>query len=326
MRGIKMKFTVLVITFNSELFKTYLTLQSVIEQKFDDFEIVIADDGSRDNHFSQIKEFFDRKQFENYKLVANKENKGTVKNLLSGLQCTEGKYVKFISAGDALYDENTLQNVYDFMEKNECSCCFGLIKGYRRESKTDIKTIPYFHPFDMKAYRKKDTKRIIKNLVLYSDNVCGASICYEKKFAIDYMKKIQDVVVYEEDIFQVLAAVEGRPLQLYDEYMIWYEIGAGITTKKNSGFEELIRQDVERFYKELYRKHGDHPKVRKRFQLLKFYKIKNLYLRTILRFFVNPDALRYFIDSMLQRKCKAHEKKTDTTGFLERESFWKQIY
>lgn len=324
-RRVRMKFTVLVITYNSDLFKTYLTLQSVIDQKFEDYEIVIADDGSKENHFSELQSFLDKKQFKRYKLVANEKNKGTVQNLLSGLEHTEGKYVKFISAGDALYDENTLQNVYDFMEENHCDCCFGLIQGYQRDPSCSVKKVRYFHPFDINAYRKKDTRRIVKNLVLYSDNVCGASICYEKDFALEYMGRIQNEVVYEEDIFQVLAAVEDRPVQLYDEYMIWYEIGTGMTTQKHSEFEELIRKDVERFYKELYRQHGDHPNVKKRFQLLKLYRIKNLYLRTVLRFFVNPDALRYFVDSMIQRKCKAHQKETETIGFLEQEDFWKQL-
>jgi len=320
-----MKFTVLVITYNADLFKTYLTLQSVLEQKYEDVEIVIADDGSRDNHFAEIKEFLDRKQFQQYKLVANKENKGTVQNLISGLKQVEGKYVKFISSGDTLYDENTLQNVCEFMERNNSTCCFGLIQGYTGDGENTVQKVPYYHPFDINAYRKKDAKAIVKNLVLYSDNVCGASICYEREFAIEYMNRIQKDVVYEEDIFQVLAAVEGKPLHLYDDYMIWYEIGTGMTTKKNSGFEELIRQDVERFYKELYQQHGEHPDVKKRFKLLKLYKIKNLYIRTILRFFVNPDALRYFIDSMLQRKKGAHGKITKGTGFLERENFWQQI-
>ena len=320
-----MRFTVLVITYNSDLRKTYLTLQSIISQKFDDFEIVISDDGSRDNHFSKIQQFFEKKQFTRYKLVANKKNRGTVQNLLSGLRRTEGDYVKFISAGDALYDENTLQHVYDFMVRNKYACCFGLLQGYKWDTANSIKKVKYFHPFDMKAYRRKDTKRIIKNLVLYSDNVCGAAICYEREFAVEYMTRIQKEVIYEEDIFQVLAAVEGRPVQLYDDYMIWYEIGTGMTTKKHSEFEELIRKDVERFYKELYRQHRENVYVKKRFRLLKLYNIHNLYIRTILRFFVNPDALRYVLVTMIQRKCGVHWKQTETIGFLEKEEFIRQV-
>ena len=238
---------------------------------------------------------------------------------------TEGKYVKFISAGDAFYDDQTVQGIFDFMEREHCCCCFGLLQGYQVEDHNSIKKIKYYHPFDLNAYRKKDVRRITKNLVLYSDNVCGAAICYEKEFAIDYMHRICQEVVYEEDIFQVLAAVEGRPVQLYDRYMIWYEIGSGMTTKKHSEFEERIRRDVERFYRKLYEIHGDNPFVKKRFRLMKLYRIKNLYIRTFVRFFANPDALKYFVNAMIQRRSGVHQKSTGQVGFLEQEDFWNQF-
>lgn len=320
-----MKFTILMITYNSQLFKIFLTLQSIVSQRFDDYEIVIADDGSKQNYFLEIEEFLKKQKFDRYKLIANEKNKGTVQNLISGLKHTEGKYVKFISAGDVLFDQNTIQDVYDFMEREHCCCCFGLIQGYRMEGHGCIKKVKYFHPFDMNAYRKKDGKRIARNLVLYSDNVCGAAICYEKEYALNYMQRICPEVVYEEDIFQVLASVEEAPVQLYDRYMIWYEIGTGMTTKKHSEFEQLIREDVERFYRKLYETHSENPFVKKRFRLMKLYKIKNLYIRTFVRFFANPDALRYFVNAMIQRKSGVHQKNTGQIGFLEQEDFWNQF-
>ena len=320
-----MKFTVLVISYNSKLSQLYLTLQSVLWQRFDDFELVIADDGSSENHFAELEKFFQKNQFTHYKLIANHENRGTVQNILSGLRHTEGKYVKLISAGDALYDENTLQKIWDFMEKEQCEGCFGLLQGYQWEEEKRIRKVGYFHPLDIKAYRSRDHRRIVKNLVLYSDNVCGAAICYKTGFALEYMERIQAQVLYEEDIFQVLAAVEGRELRLFDAYMIWYEIGTGMSTKKNSGFETRMRRDEESFYKELYRQYGEHPNVKKRFRLMKFYKIHNLYLRTFFRFFANPDSLRYVLVSMVQRKRGAHKQKTDTAGFLEQEDFLEKL-
>ena len=319
-----MKFTVLVLNYNANPQKTFLTLQTIIDQKFDSFEVVIADDGSKDNHFPAIREYLERRGFQNYKLVANEKNQGTVKNILSGLAVCEGKYVKFISSGDGLYAENTLQKVYDFMEENRSHSCFGLLQGYQKEE--EVVKVPYFHPFDLVAYRKKDTKRILKNLTLYSDNVCGAAICYEKEFALEYMNRIQNEVVYEEDIFQVLAAVEGKPVDLFDDYMVWYEIGSGISTKKGpSKFDELLRQDVERFYRKLYDLHPENKYVKKRFHLMKYYKIKNLYLRTMLRTIENPDAIRYLVDSLIQRKRKVHQKANPGTGFLEQQDFWDKL-
>lgn len=311
-----MKFTVLVITYNAKWEKLKLTLSSILRQSMTDYEIVIADDGSKDNMEQTIREYFAKQGFSGYKLVMNEKNQGTVANLISGLAVTEGEYVKFISAGDLLYCEDTLQMIYDFMIEHHSESCFGLIQGYRMAD-GHIQKVGYYHPFDMNAYRKGDKDRIMKNLVLYSDNVCGASITYENHFAKEFMNRIKDDVKYEEDIFQVLAAVEGRGVDFIDEYLIWYEIGEGITTQKKSGFEALVRQDVDRFYRRLYEWHGNNPYVKKRYQLLGLYKITNLYVRTFLRFFINPDALRYFVDTTIQRKKKVHEKPTTLVGFLE---------
>lgn len=321
-----MKFSVLVVTYNSEIEKVLLTLESILRQRFKDFEIVISDDGSEENHFKEIEEYFKKKGFINYKLIANETNQGTVKNLIVGLQHATGKYVRDFGPGDAFFAEDTMQHLYDFMEGNQYEGCFGLIRAYSLNPSREVEVKGYYHPFDIEAYRTKESdKRILKNLALYSDNVSGAATCYRREFYLEYLEKIKDYVVYEEDIFQVLAAAEGRRLHLFDEYMVWYEVGDGVSTKKHTKFEELLRQDVERFYNMLYERYGDNKYIRKRKQLSVFYKIKNLYIRTILRFFVNPDAIPYLCSSMLQRKRGAHTREIEVKGFLEQPEFWKAI-
>lgn len=318
------KMTVLIVTYNSKLEKLILTLESVLQQKFEDYEIVIADDASKEKCFKQLKKYFEYRQFRNYKLVSQEENLGTVKNLIHGLELVNGKYVKFISAGDTLYDESTLQKIYDFMEEEQSECCFGLMQGYRRQQNA-MEKISFPHPFDIEAYRKKKSKRIERNLVVYSDNVCGASLCYEKNFAIEYMNKISDCVVYEEDIFQVLSTLEGRPITFLDDYVVWYEYGEGVSTSGQSKFQEALAKDTELFYEKIYQNYPKNRYIRKRHGLIKFYRIRNLYFRTVLRFFVNPHLVCYLTSALLQKVTKKHEKPNERNGFLDREVFWKNI-
>ena len=251
----------------------------------------------------------------------NEQNRGTVQNILSGLKACEGEYVKPISSGDCLYAEDTLTRLYDFMKADSLDYCHGLIRGYQQLDDGKIQYVPYSHPFDIEAYRKRDMDRITKNLVLYSDNTCGAGICYEKKFFIHYMNLISEVVKYEEDIFQVVAAVENKKTALFDDYVIWYEIGLGVSTNKKSKIYDLLAKDVDGLYRKLYEWHPENKYVKKRYSLLPLYNIKNLYVRTILRFFVNPDSIRYLLSSYYQRFAKKHEKKNPSPGFLDDESF-----
>lgn len=316
-----MKISVLVLSYNSDIRKLFLTLQSIIKQKMDSFEIVVTDDGSNDNHKEELNNYFQNCGFTNYRLVMNEENRGTVQNIISGLRFCDGEYVKPISGGDCLYDENTLSKMYVFMKENTLDYCHGLVRGYCMTDNSEIREVPYGHPFDIEAYRKRDMDRITKNLVLYSDNTCGATICYERKFFLDYMLRISEVVKYEEDIFQVVAAVENKRVALLDDYVIWYEIGEGVSTNKKSRLYYLLAEDVDGLYRKLHEWHPDNKYVKKRYQLLPLYRIKNMYIRTILRFFVNPDAIRYLCSSFLQRVRKAHRKKNANPGFLDDRKF-----
>lgn len=318
-------FSVLVIIYNCQLEKLLLTLQSIVEQTFKNVEIILADDGSKNNYFTEIKNFFKQRKFTEYKLISNKTNVGTVKNLISGLSHVSGRYVKFLSAGDALYSPHTIENTFNFMEQTQANGCFGLLQGYSKEITGKIKKINFNHPFDLEAYRKKDWKRIERNLILYSDNVCGAAICYKTEYAEEYMQKIVRDVVYEEDIFQVLATVEGKGLYFFDQYMIWYEVGTGVSTSTNSVFQEMLRQDVERFYRRLYEKYPEHKYIKKRHNLMKYYKIENLYIRTAFRIFENPHLIIYLIQSVLQRRKNIRMAAGTEKGFLECKDFWRKL-
>lgn len=311
-----MKFSVIVVTYNADLSKLWFTLNSVLAQNFEDYEIVISDDGSKENHFTEITEYFVKKGFTEYTLVANGVNQGTVKNLIAGLSAAKGKYVRDFGPGDAFYCEDTMQHLYDFMETNSYEACFGRLKGYHMAADGTPEFKSFYHPMDLDAYRKGG-KRILKNLILYSDHVSGAATCYTRDYYLEYLNRLKDVVIYEEDIFQVLAALEGRRLQLLDENIVWYEVGEGTSTQKHSRFEELLRQDVANFYEMLAAQFPDDPYVKKRKKLSGFYRIRNLYIRTLLRFFVNPDALRYLCQAMLQKRHRSAQERADAPGFLD---------
>ena len=110
-------FSVLLVTYNSELSDIFKTLTSIINQEFEHFEIVLSDDGSEDNKFKQIEEFMKEHKFFNYKMVGHDKNQGTVKNLISGLENCSGKYVRDFGPGDMFYTKDSLKKLYEFMEK-----------------------------------------------------------------------------------------------------------------------------------------------------------------------------------------------------------------
>ena len=77
-----MKASVIVLTYNANPEKLKMTLKSVIGQKCDDFEIIIADDGSKTRWDDETEQFFHKYGFEKYNF-AGKCKGFKVKSVLS---------------------------------------------------------------------------------------------------------------------------------------------------------------------------------------------------------------------------------------------------
>ena len=76
--------TVVVLTYNPVWEKLRATLKSIVEQQDVHLQVVITDDGSKNNHFDKVELFFKEIGFDDFKLISNKNNEGTVINLYRG--------------------------------------------------------------------------------------------------------------------------------------------------------------------------------------------------------------------------------------------------
>src|SRR5947209_8581316 len=101
-------FSVVIPTYNREKL-IQNTLNSVLNQKYQSFEIIVIDDGGQDNTEQLIKNIDDPK-ISYYK----KENgeRGAARNY--GWQLAKGSYVTFLDSDDIFY-ENHLKEAYDFI-------------------------------------------------------------------------------------------------------------------------------------------------------------------------------------------------------------------
>ncbi len=117
--------TVIVASYNPIWEKLRRTLCSIILQKDIHIEIIVVDDGSEDNLFIKIRNFFYEYNFKEYILMDSDINQGTCINIYRGAKAAKGKYLKCISPGDYLYEETTLKQMYEYAEKNNADVCFG---------------------------------------------------------------------------------------------------------------------------------------------------------------------------------------------------------
>jgi len=110
--------TIVIPSYNHELFIAD-AIQSVIDQSYDDIELIIIDDGSVDESVKVIESFIDKCQnrFKNFKFVT-RENKGLPRTLNEALEYAAGKYFAMLSSDDILLKEKTSKLVA-YLEKHE---------------------------------------------------------------------------------------------------------------------------------------------------------------------------------------------------------------
>lgn len=106
------KVTVAIAVYNGANF-IHQTINSVLNQSFQDFEIIVIDDGSIDQTVNIIKSF----ENERIKLFENKTNKGLIYTRNKYLQLANGEYIAILDADDVWYP-NKLAIQVDFMDSN----------------------------------------------------------------------------------------------------------------------------------------------------------------------------------------------------------------
>lgn len=106
-------------TFNSG---TYISvaIESVTSQIFTDWELIIIDDGSKDNTSEIVNHYSNSDN--RIKYIRNAFNKGVSHARNIGLNIASGEYVAFLDSDD-FWDVNFLKKMYDFCKKNNYNFC-----------------------------------------------------------------------------------------------------------------------------------------------------------------------------------------------------------
>ena len=91
-------------------------IDSILEQTFQDFEIIIVDDGSTDSSGAICDEY--AKKHTNIKVI-HKSNEGLLLARRTALQKVSGKVVLFLDSDD-YWDKELLENVYSTFQKYSC--------------------------------------------------------------------------------------------------------------------------------------------------------------------------------------------------------------
>lgn len=106
-------FSIIVVSFNAEKY-IEKTLFSILNQKFQDYEIIVKDACSKDDTLKKIP------QDNRIRIYCTKDN-GIYDGMNEAIEYVQGQYCTFLNCGDTFFDENVLKKVYDVISKKEAN-------------------------------------------------------------------------------------------------------------------------------------------------------------------------------------------------------------
>lgn len=103
------RFSVIMCAYNLEKIVN-IAIESVLNQKFNDYELIIVNDGSLDNTLEVLKKY-EEKANGKIRVINNKKNIGLSASRNKAIRQAKGEYIVHLDGDDTLYNRNTLANI-----------------------------------------------------------------------------------------------------------------------------------------------------------------------------------------------------------------------
>lgn len=121
--------SIIVPVYNGEVYLVRL-IQSIMQQTWSDYELIVIDDGSTDNSLALLTKMKESFKEENKMIVIHQENGGISKARNRGLSEAQGEYIIFIDQDD-LINNDYIEVLYNNIEKSRADI---IISGFNKVS------------------------------------------------------------------------------------------------------------------------------------------------------------------------------------------------
>ena len=210
-------------------------LDSVVNQTFEDIEIICVNDGSSDSSLSILEQYACQ---DDRIIIFSQENKGLGASRNVGLNIAKGKYVLFVDSDDYL-ELNALKELYDISEEKSLDVLiFKLINFYDETKESFCETyheMPYFN---------NHVKDICFNYEDISDFVIDVDVtAYTKFFKKDFISdfRFNEHLIFEDNLFTMQYIFKAKRMYFYDSHLYHRRIRENsIITNKSKNYADVI--------------------------------------------------------------------------------------
>lgn len=187
----KLRFTVAISAHNIEQY-IGRAIESVLNQEFENYELIIVDDCSEDNTVQEAKKY----ECDKIRVLKTKSNTGTAGGTRNvAIDNAKGEYIIFLDGDDTLYDSQTLQKIDNVIGMDNPDLVYLGFEDVGQGNKERISN-------------QENSSKIARLICDLTFSV--SSRCWNRKFLLENNMKFVEGMYYEDEIYCLKATILSK--------------------------------------------------------------------------------------------------------------------
>ncbi len=254
MKNTKELISIIIPAYNAET-TISRTLSGIVNQTYPNLEVLVVNDGSKDNTEAVVKSFITAYPDKNIILI-NKPNSGVSETRNMGLDKCTGKYVIFMDSDDNYIKHDALEKMHNLLIKKDvdmvvCNFTHPVFKAYLKSGKYDLtkdKDLKKYYD-DFFAFGMPWNKLMKKELISAKFNK-DVAFAEDELFMVEQNSKFQKVYYTSEVLINYYCA----PINSENPSAINKVHSLENVKKEKAGFF-FLRQQTTDIRDEVFTKH-----------------------------------------------------------------------
>jgi len=237
-----MKISVIVPVYNCEMYLNKC-INSVLNQTFEDFEVIIINNGSLDDSAQICAKYADEDPRVNYVLKENSGGAGEPRN--KGMDLAKGEYIVFLDADDYL-EPTALEVLYKEAVSMDYDCVIASYRNFSEDYITDFNTILE----ERELIGEKEVRDYFTRI--YPNGEAGYlwNKIYKKDIIDHYEIRFPSMQRLEDGFFNVDYFSHVDKCKIIGDVVYHYKLNAQTQLFKKSppNYYELIKELANHYY------------------------------------------------------------------------------
>lgn len=194
------RFSIIISAYNIEKY-IKRAIDSVLEQTFTNYELIVVNDFSKDSTLEKIKEYDDSRII----IIENEKNRGlgAVRNI--GIEKATGEYIVHLDGDDTLFEKTTLEKIDNLIGEDNPDIIYLGFKDVGGYNKIHLST----------AENSTKEARLTCDI-----NFSVPSKCWRREFLLENNIKFKEDIYYEDMVYSTHATILAKEYK-YGEFPIF---------------------------------------------------------------------------------------------------------